>query len=105
MLESTVDLLNGLFLIAMILLTAVCIVGSIVAAIRAVSGGTATSESILGNFVDGMGGQSGGLLDTKAIVNKAAESRLAVSAPENFKSCASSQTSAVGAIPLGTYRS
>jgi hypothetical protein len=37
MLESTIDLLNGLFLIAMILLTAVCIVGSIVAALRAVS--------------------------------------------------------------------
>ena len=74
MLESTVDLLNGLFLIAMILLIAVCIVGSIVAALRAVSRGNATSDSIQGKFVDDMGSQSGGLLDTKAIGNKAAES-------------------------------
>jgi len=50
-LESTVDLLDGLFFIAMILLTAVCIVGSIVAALRAVGRGTATSSSIQGNFV------------------------------------------------------
>jgi heme A synthase len=35
MLESTVDLLDGLFFIAMILLTAACILGSIVAALRA----------------------------------------------------------------------
>jgi hypothetical protein len=54
MLESTVDLLNGLFFIAMILLTAVSIVGSIVAALRAVSHGTATSESIQEQFVDDM---------------------------------------------------
>jgi hypothetical protein len=46
MLESTADLLDGLFFIAMILLTAVCILGSIVAALRAVSRGTATSENI-----------------------------------------------------------
>jgi hypothetical protein len=38
----------------MILLTAVCIVGSIVAALRAVSHGTATPESIQENFVDDM---------------------------------------------------
>jgi hypothetical protein len=54
MLESTVELLNGLFFIAMILLTAVCIVGSIVAALQAVNRGTATSSSIPGNFVDDM---------------------------------------------------
>jgi hypothetical protein len=54
MLESTVDLLNGLFFIAMILLTAVCIVGSIVAAIRAVGHATTTSESIQEQFTDDM---------------------------------------------------
>ena len=37
MLESTVDLLNGLFLIALILLMVFSTVGSIVAALRAVS--------------------------------------------------------------------
>jgi hypothetical protein len=104
MLESTVDLLNGLFLIAMILLIAVCIVGSIVAALRAVSRGNVTSDSIQGKFVDDMGSQSGGLLDTKAIGNKAAESRLDVSVPEDFKFRASPQTPTVGAISIGTYR-
>ncbi|MCU1300205.1 MAG: hypothetical protein JWQ87_489 [Candidatus Sulfotelmatobacter sp.] len=54
MLESTVELLNGLFFIAMILLTAVCIVGSIVAALHAVSRGTATSSSIQRQFVVSM---------------------------------------------------
>ena len=77
MLESTVDLPNGLFLIAMILLTALCIVCSIVAALRAVSRGNAR------------------FLDTKAIVNKAAKSQLEIRAPENFKSCASPQTPTV----------
>jgi len=62
MLESTVDLLNGLFLIAVILLMVFCIVGSVVAALRAVNRGTATSESIHGKFVDDMGTRSGGLL-------------------------------------------
>jgi len=52
MLESTVDLLNGLFFIAMILLTAICIVGSIVAALHAVGGGSANSSSIQQKFVD-----------------------------------------------------
>jgi hypothetical protein len=99
MLESTVDLMNGLFLIAVILLTAVCIVCSIVAALREVSRGNASSERIRGQFVDDMGSQSGGLLDTKGIVNKAATSQLEVRAPEDFKSCASPQTPTVGAIP------
>jgi hypothetical protein len=54
MLESTGNLLDGLFFIAMILLTAVCIVGSIVAALNAISRGAATSESIRGKFVDDM---------------------------------------------------
>jgi hypothetical protein len=36
MLESTVELLSGLCLIALILLIGICIVGSIVAALRAV---------------------------------------------------------------------
>jgi hypothetical protein len=41
MLESTVELLGGLFLSALILLIGSCIVGSIVAALRAVSRGSA----------------------------------------------------------------
>jgi hypothetical protein len=42
MLESTISLLNGLFITALILLMFVCIVGSIVAALRAVSGASAS---------------------------------------------------------------
>ena len=42
MLESTVELLGGLLLSAVMLLIGSCIVGSIVAAIRAVSRGSAT---------------------------------------------------------------
>jgi hypothetical protein len=98
MLEGMVDLLNGLFLIAMVLLTAVCIVGSIVAALRAVSRGNAGSERIRGQFVDDMGSRPGDLLDTKAIINNAAKSQLEVRAPEDFKSFASPQTPTVGAI-------
>lgn len=41
MLESTVDLMSGLCLTALILLMSICIVGSIVAALRAVSQGSA----------------------------------------------------------------
>jgi hypothetical protein len=37
MLESTVELLGGLFLSALILLVSACILGSIIAALRAVS--------------------------------------------------------------------
>jgi hypothetical protein len=105
MLETSVDLLNGLFLVAMIFLTTVCIIGSIVAALRAVNQGTSSSESIQRKFVDDMGSQSGGPLGTKAIVNKAAESHLEVPAPEDCKSYASPQTPAVGAFLIGTYRS
>jgi hypothetical protein len=42
MLESTISLLNGLFMTALILLMLVCIVGSIIAALRAVSGASAS---------------------------------------------------------------
>jgi len=52
--ESIVNLLDDLFFIAIILLTAVCIVGSVVAALNAISRGAATSESIQGKFVDDM---------------------------------------------------
>jgi hypothetical protein len=52
MLESTVDLLDGLFFVGMVLLTAVCSLGSIVAALRAVSRGTAASENIHGKPAD-----------------------------------------------------
>jgi len=41
MLESSVELLGGLFLSALALLIGSCIVGSIVAALRALSRGTA----------------------------------------------------------------
>jgi hypothetical protein len=54
MLESTVNLMDGLFFIAVILLTAFCIFGSIVAALHAISRGAATSESSQGKFVDDM---------------------------------------------------
>jgi hypothetical protein len=62
MLESAVNLLNGLFLIAVTLLMVVCIVGSIVAALRALSRGTAASESIQGKRVDDVGTKIGALL-------------------------------------------
>jgi hypothetical protein len=42
MLESTVELLGGLCLSALTLVMSVCTVGSIVAALRAVSRGSAT---------------------------------------------------------------
>jgi hypothetical protein len=42
MLENTVELLAGLFLSALTLLIGFCIVGSIVAALRAVSRGSAS---------------------------------------------------------------
>jgi hypothetical protein len=42
MLESTVELLGGLCLSALTLVMSVCMVGSIVAALRAVSRGSAT---------------------------------------------------------------
>jgi len=42
MLESTVELLGGLFVSALLLLMGFCIVGSTVAALRAVSQGSAT---------------------------------------------------------------
>ncbi len=44
MLESIVELLGGLSLSALALLAGSCIVGSIVAALRAVSGGSCCSE-------------------------------------------------------------
>jgi hypothetical protein len=66
MLESTVDLLNGLFLIAAILLMVFCIVGSVVAALRAVNRGTTISESIHGKFVDDMGHSVGRPLGCKS---------------------------------------
>ena len=105
MLESTVDLLNDLFLVAMILLTVVCVVGSIVATLGAVNRGTATSETIQGNFPDDMGEQPGRLLHNKGIVNKAAQSQLEVSAPEESKFRVSPKTPTAGAMPIGTYRS
>jgi hypothetical protein len=42
MVESTIELLGGLCLSALILLIGVCIVGSIVVALRAVSRGSGT---------------------------------------------------------------
>ncbi len=54
MLESTVSLLDGLFSSAVILLTAFCIFGSIVASLHAIKRGAASSESSQGKFVDDM---------------------------------------------------
>jgi hypothetical protein len=54
MLESIVDLLNGLFLIAVIVLMVSSIVGSMVAAVRAVSAATAPTSS-QGKFADDAG--------------------------------------------------
>src|SRR5882724_4690913 len=65
MLESIVDLLNGLFLIAVIVLIVLSIVGSMVAALRAVRGDTATSTSSQGKFVDDVGNRAEGLLNPK----------------------------------------
>jgi hypothetical protein len=104
MLETTVDLLNALFLISVILLTAACIVGSIFAALRAVSRGTATAGSIRRNILADIGSQSGGLLDNKPIGSKDTGSHLDVSAPdEDFKSV-SPRTGTSEAFPIGTYR-
>jgi hypothetical protein len=71
MLESIVDLLDGLFLIAAIVLMVFCIVGSIIAALRAVSGGTATSRGSPGKFVEDMGERSEGFSDAKPQVQSA----------------------------------
>jgi hypothetical protein len=68
MLESTVDLLDGIFSIAVILLMVSCIVGSTVAALRAVGRGTATSTRNPRKFVHGVGNRSEGLLDAKCQV-------------------------------------
>jgi len=65
MLENIVDLLDGLSFIAVIMLMIFSVVGSIVAALRAVSAGTATSTSSQGKFVDDVGGRSVGLWDPK----------------------------------------
>jgi hypothetical protein len=46
MLEGTVDLVGGLCLIALPLLISFCIVGSIAAALRAVSGGSASVSTV-----------------------------------------------------------
>jgi hypothetical protein len=65
MLESIVDLLDGLSLIAVIVLTVFSVVGSIVAALRAVSPGTAISTSSQGKFIDDVSERSIKLLDPK----------------------------------------
>ena len=54
MLESTVNLLDGLFFIAVILLTTFCILGSIVASLRAINRGEPSSESVQGKLVHDM---------------------------------------------------
>jgi hypothetical protein len=62
MLGSTVDLLNDIFLIAMILLTVVCVVGSIMAALCVVNRGSAASGRMQGDSLDDMGSQPGALI-------------------------------------------
>ena len=68
MLESTISLLNGLFITALILLMFGCIVGSVVVALRAVSGATAS-------FIDGPRALSGDTSLKRVGVGKIAISR------------------------------
>src|ERR1700693_3140206 len=63
MLESIADLLDGLFLVAVILLMVFGVVGSIVAALRAVSRKTTTSTRSQGDVIDDVIERSIGLLD------------------------------------------
>jgi hypothetical protein len=65
MLETIVDLLDGLSLIAVIVLTVFSVVGSIVAAFRAVSPGTSISTSRQRKLIDDVSERSVGLLDPK----------------------------------------
>jgi hypothetical protein len=71
MLENIVDLLDGLFFIAVIMLMVFSVVGSIVAALCGVSAGTTTSTSSQGKLVDDVGERSVGLLDPKPQVRYA----------------------------------
>jgi hypothetical protein len=50
MLEGTVELLGGLCLIALLLLISFCIGGSIIAALRALSRGSATVSQVRRDF-------------------------------------------------------
>jgi hypothetical protein len=86
MLESIVDLLNGLSLIAVILLMIFCIIGSIVAALHGVGRGTTTSTSSLAEFVDDVDNPSEGLLDAKPQVRSAGSTRSPLG-PGGSRSC------------------
>jgi hypothetical protein len=77
MLETMVDLLNGLFLIAVIVVIVFSIVGSIVAALRAVSGRIATSTtSQMKCFGDVGGGRPEALLDPEPQASRSRSSRV-----------------------------
>jgi hypothetical protein len=87
MLESIVDLLNDLFLIAVIVLMVFSIVGSIVAALRAVSGGPAPSTGRQRKFVGDVRESPEGLLNPKNLrcdLPTAFSSRIG---PEKARSC------------------
>ena len=64
MLTSTIELLAGLCLEAVILLIGFCIVGSIVAALRAISSGNVRSTHS-GNFIDYLGNRPEVFADAK----------------------------------------
>jgi hypothetical protein len=63
MLESIVDLLDGLFLVAVSLLMVFGVVGSIVVALRAIGRETATPTHSQGTFIDDVSERSIGRLD------------------------------------------
>jgi hypothetical protein len=69
MLESIVDLLDGLFLIAVMLLMVLGVVGSIVAALRAVGRENAISTSSQGKFIDDVSERSIGLHVGNVVTN------------------------------------
>ena len=71
MLTSTIELLAGLCLEAVILLIGFCIVGSIVAALRAISSGNVRSTHS-GNFIDHLGNGPDVFADAKPKVLPAA---------------------------------
>lgn len=71
MLESIVDFLDGLSLVAVILLPVVGVVGSIVVALSAVGRETATSTSSQRKFIDDVSERSIGLFDATPQIRSA----------------------------------
>jgi hypothetical protein len=76
MLETMVDLLNGLFLIAVIVVIVFSIVGSIVAALRAVSGRIVTSTTSQMKCFGDVGGRPEALSDPEPQASRSRSSRV-----------------------------